>query len=87
MGATDEPLKDKYNILFMVYMLYGFAALSVFNSVLSTLDYFIRVMPGYRPDFVCTFGLSVLAIFSILAVILYAHKIKFPLKNNLVTLI
>ena len=68
-------------------MLYGFSALSVFNTVLSTLDYFIKVMPGYRPDFVCSFGVSVLAIFSTMVVILYAHKIRFPLKNNLVILI
>ena len=36
---TPEP-KDNYNIIYLVYFIYGFGTLMGFNGVLSTLEFF-----------------------------------------------
>lgn len=82
-----EVIRDENNVMYYIYVLYGFASLSVFNCLLSTLDFFSRVMPGHNPSFVLSFVLSVLVIFSTFFVILYAHKLDFYFKNNCCILI
>jgi hypothetical protein len=47
--ATPSSPKDRGNIIYWVYVLYGFSVLSIFNSILSTLDFFINSMPSYNP--------------------------------------
>jgi len=78
---------DKNNIMKAIYTFYGFSAMSMYNTILSTLDFYIARMPGYNPDFVFSFVLTVLVIFCAFFVILYSYKLNFYVKNNLVILL
>lgn len=44
-STVDQGLTDKGSVSYWVYVLYGFSVLSIFNSILSTLDFFIEAMP------------------------------------------
>ena len=64
-------------------MSYGFAMLIIFNSVLSTIDYFIKSMPDYQPSFFVSFGFNLLVMVFLGIVILRGYKLPFAVKNNL----
>ena len=48
---SDKDVKDKGNVIYYIYLLYGFSTLATYNSVLSTLEYFIEEMPTRNPGF------------------------------------
>jgi hypothetical protein len=63
-------------------VIYGFSVLSIFNSILSTLDYFINSMPSYNPSFILDLGLNLFVAFTGLFVIVYGYVLSFEVKNN-----
>lgn len=74
---------DLNNTVYWIYVLYGFSVLAIFNSILSTLDYFINSMPDYSPEFVVDLGLNIFVTISAVFVIVYGHLLSFEVKNNL----
>ena len=79
--------KDEGNIIYYIYLLYGFSLLVVFNSILSTLTYFINQMPGYSPSFVVSFGFNLLVMLMLVFIMVRGHLIAFKVKNNLMLLL
>ena len=78
----EEP-RDKYNIIYLVYFIYGFGTLMSFNGVLSTLDFFNEKMPKDNPNFIVTFGFNLLIVFMIGFLILFGEQVAFKYKMNL----
>ena len=78
---------DLKNTMYWVYVLYGFSVLAIFNSILSTLDYFEKSMPDYSPEFVVDLGLNIFVTISAIFVIVYGHLLTFEVKNNFMILV
>lgn len=57
--------------------------MSIFNTIISALDFLILKMPGYDPSFWVGFGWNTLGIVTMIFVILYAHKCNYFCKNHL----
>ena len=63
--------------------MYGFAALSSYNSVLCTLDFYIKIMPDNSPSFVFGIAMNSLSFLSQIGFLFYGYKVRYPIKNNL----
>jgi hypothetical protein len=85
--STIKGMTDKGNVVYWIYVLYGFSVLSIFNSILSTLDFFIESMPDYNPQFILDLGLNLFVTISALFVIVYGYLLRFEIKNNLIILL
>mmetsp|Transcript_12862 Transcript_12862/g.21759 ORF Transcript_12862/g.21759 Transcript_12862/m.21759 type:complete len:91 (-) Transcript_12862:139-411(-) len=72
--------------MYIVYAFYGFASMSFFNILLSTLDYFNEAMPDYNPSFFLNLGLNIAVVILMNFVILYSHRVSFPIRNNFMIL-
>lgn len=79
--------KDKGNVIYYVYIVYGFSCLILFNSVLSTLQFFIDAMPDYNPSFVVSFGFNLFVLLMLVVVMFKGRNISFRVKNNLMSFI
>jgi hypothetical protein len=84
---TGEPPEDVNNIIYYVYTFYGFSYLVVFNSCLSTLQFFIDKLPDYHPSFDISFGFDFFLIFALICVVAKGHLISFKVKQNLMNLL
>lgn len=73
--------------MYWIYVLYGFSVLAIFNSILSTLDYFKKSMPDYSPEFVVDLGLNIFVTISAIFVIVYGHLLSFEVKNNFMIIV
>ena len=82
MAPFTAPEDDR-NVVYWCYVLYGFSVLAIFNSILSTLDYFINSMPSYNPSFLLDLGLNLFVAITGLFVIVYGYILSFEVKNNM----
>ena len=73
--------------MYWVFTVYGFSVLAIFNSILSTLDYFIERMPDYNPNFFISFGLNIFVCFLTMFIIVYGHKLQYFCKNHFACLL
>ena len=78
---------DKSKLIYYVYLAYGFGMLTLYNAVLSTLDYFNDEMPNYNPSFFFSFGYSLLIAVFLFVVTIVGHLIPYGVKNNLMLLL
>jgi hypothetical protein len=66
--------------MLLVSFVYGVAVMSPFNAVISTLDFFTDLMPGYPINFVVSFAINGVMVLVITLCIAYSdygsHKIK-----------
>ena len=76
-------LEDEYNIIYYVYLMYGFGCLLGFNTILTTLQYFMDSMKHHSPSFFVSFGFNALIVIMLIIIIFTGHKLKFSTKNNL----
>lgn len=74
--------KGSFNLVYCIYVAYGFSSLAGFNAILSTLDFLIESMPGYSPAFFVGWGTSLLTILAQALIMVYGHKLSFLVKNN-----
>lgn len=77
------PPKDRYNIVYVVYLLYGISTLLVYNAVLSTIEFYQMEMPNYKPAYILSFGLNLLVVIFLSISMLRGHHLSFQVKNNL----
>ena len=73
--------------MYYVYLMYGWSCLVLFNAVLSTLDFFIKSMPDYSPEFMVSFGFNLFVLLMLLIIIVKGHKLPFEVKNNLMNVL
>lgn len=78
----EEVVPPGGGAMYYVYTLYGFSALAIFNSVLSTLDFFIERMPNNDPNFVVSFSVTIFQIITLIFIMVYGHKVSYFCMNH-----
>lgn len=73
--------------MYWVYVAYGFSSLAMYNTLLSTIDFFIKQMPDHNPSFFLGIGFNLLVVFIAVFVMVYGHHLSFTFKNNISILI
>jgi len=73
--------------MYWVYVAYGFSSLAMYNTLLSTIDFFIKQMPDHNPSFFLGLGFNLLVGFTAVFVMVYGHYLAFTFKNNISILI
>lgn len=68
--------------MYWVYTMYGFSVLAIFNSILSTLDFFMERMKNYNPSFFISFGLNMFVCLLMIFIMVYGHKLNYFCKNH-----
>ena len=85
--SLKEPEVPESRTMYLVFVAYGFSALAIFNTILSTLDFFIAQMPGYNPSFWVGLGLNLFVSITMIFVLVYGHLLSYGFKNHVAILL
>jgi len=66
ISLDTAPPSDAKNrrTMFLVYVIYGFSVLGNYNTIISSLGFLIKSMPGHNPSFWVGLGLQSFVAFS-----------------------
>ena len=84
LEESSTPKDD--GTVYKVYIIYGINFLLMFNTVLSSLQYFIDTLPDYRPNFILGWFINISIMATMIIISKYGHKISFIIKVNFMSL-